>query len=143
MDSDSTVIEILLRYESLCALGEQVEAADLCRDHPELLSEVQEGVRKLKAGKAIFGLSGERIGEQESISDLTSHLPQINGYEVTEELGVGGMGVVYKARQVKLNRFVALKMILPGRFLTQSELNRFRKEAESIAGIVSRRNLNG
>jgi serine/threonine protein kinase len=53
------------------------------------------------------------------------------------------MGVVYKARQVKLNRFVALKMILPGRFLTQSELNRFRKEAESIAGIVSRRNLNG
>src|SRR5262249_53626567 len=66
---------------------------------------------------------------------MGTHVRYFGDYELQTVLGEGGMGVVYRARQVSLNRLVAVKMIRAGLWAGEDEVRRFKNEAEAVAGL--------
>ena len=113
---------------------------EVCSDCRELLPEVRRRWLEMCAveaelaalfpttehGPATDGPASRHVGASS---------PAIPGYEVEAVLGHGGMGVVYKARHLRLNRTVALKMLLAGAHARPHELARFQREAEAVAGL--------
>src|SRR5262245_24009611 len=123
-DVESLVQEIL---ES----GRSVD--DVCRDCMHLRPQVQKALHKAMAVAAEVDAIFARTGPEATAS--TTQLPRIPGYSVEAILGRGGMGVVYQARHQKLDRPVAIKMLLSGVYASPAELERFHREAIAVARL--------
>ena len=131
---DDSRVQLLL--EEIVDSGREPE--DVCRQCPELLPAVLEGLERLKDFEAevtaMFPADGPRAHGPQT-RPLASELPAMPGYSVVGVLGRGGMGVVYRARHLKLARDVAVKMLLTPDHARPSELARFLREAQAIASL--------
>ena len=126
------------------ALSSGRSPEEVCAEDPHLLPAVRERWLQCRSVEAqidqVFPPSSRRPGPRGSpaarpASPPSKRLPQIPGYEVQSILGRGGMGIVYRARDQRLNRAVALKMLLAGDLAAPQELARFAREAEAVAGL--------
>lgn len=122
-DDDARVGEILQAWVARRELGNAEPAETLLENHPEHALRLRDCVETIE----LLGRSGLE-------SPPEPVYPEIPDFEITGELGRGGMGIVYEARQVSLDRTVALK-ILPINTVDPTAAERFQREAETAAAL--------
>ena len=116
--------------------GQHVDIDAICEEHPDLADELRELWGAVMIADAAGSSDATYDSSAQEAPTQTFELPcRFGDYELREEIGRGGMGVVYRARQLSLNREVAVKMILRGQFASDADRDRFQAEAESAARL--------
>ncbi len=140
---DQGVFRLLDDYLGRLQAGQRPDRDSLLAKHPELgphlkCLDLLEGVASdlLAVGGPEATPDPSEVEETLAGASATLDMPNDFGsYELMEEIGRGGMGVVYKARQKELDRVVAIKMILARHMASPEHVRRFRSEAKAAAGL--------
>jgi tRNA A-37 threonylcarbamoyl transferase component Bud32 len=154
LEREQRLDEVVTAYLQAVAAGQTPEPQTWLARYPELAAELaeffnsQDQIQRLTAPlrlatqAALPGTPPPQV-----VLDLAKAVPAgdnarsvgiprcFGGYELLGQIGRGGMGVVYMARQTSLNRLVALKMLCRQDLESPADLQRFRQEAELIAGL--------
>lgn len=132
MPDTEQVLDLLAEWEEQRQQGKLLTPEELCPDDETLREALRVRIQKRQKVAALFD-AGEATLPSAQSTQVT--VPRLEGYDILDTLGRGGMGVVFKARQTRLNRLVAVKMILSGAGAGAHELDRFRAEAEAVARL--------
>jgi serine/threonine protein kinase len=141
--------EVLGSYLEALDAGKASSRAALLANHPALATElsgffsdqdevhrwtapVRDTLRPADAETTVDAAAGAK---RDDTAVPKVKLGTFGDYELLQEIGRGGMSVVYKARQLSLNRLVAVKMIRADRLSTEADLRRFHHEAETVAKL--------
>jgi WD40 repeat protein len=144
--------EVIAAYLADAEAGRAPDREQLLHRHPELAAELAafftghdqlRGLAEPERSPEITGApaavpptEAPTVTVGEPVPPPTgTRIRYVGDYELLEEISRGGMGVVYKARQLKLNRLVALKMILTGPLASATDVQRFHAEAEAAANL--------
>src|SRR5262249_4587205 len=146
---DDCVNEAIAAYLEAAEAGQPPDRATFLASYPDLQSELRAFLEdRAKCAQAaqptgpraapIPGVAGDPATGAPGAPSPAAPLATVRyfgDYELLEEIARGGMGVVYKARQVSLDRLVALKTILKGELAKPRDVERFRAEAEAAANL--------
>ncbi len=146
--SDDRLEEFIQEYLQAVDAGRPPDRDELLRRHPERAVELaaffadQDEIARLAHARAegFMPLSPALHASTIGYGDTSDPAPgtqirYFGDYELMEEIARGGMGVVYRARQVSLNRVVALKRIVSGRLASARDVRRSHAEAEAAANL--------
>ena len=126
--------EIVAKYLRAIENGEKPNRDDLLARHPALVDELREFFADHdRMARLAQPLCEPTLAHPASLA--AERIRYFGDYEILEEIARGGMGVVFKARQVSLNRVVAIKMILSGQLASPENVERFHTEAEAAAKL--------
>jgi predicted Ser/Thr protein kinase len=136
-DSEQRLAELLAQLSDRAQRGEVIDIERECRACPDVADEL----RQLWAMVGVADVAGS-LAAAEGPAGPPAELPDaiatplvLGDYELLEEIGRGGMGVVYRARQINLNRQLAVKMILRGPLASAGDRERFLAEAQAAARL--------
>ncbi len=130
--ADKQIAALVDEYFNRRAAGEALTPEQFADEHTSLAG----ALRPYLEGLALVDTVRERSTDAAAPQRIArSPLPSIPGYELIEEIGRGGMGVVYEALQVSTKRVVALKVMLAGPFASRSGQRRFEREVELAARL--------
>jgi serine/threonine protein kinase len=135
--SDSRIDAAIAEFLQAAETGTPPERDAWLAKYPDLRGELEQFL----ADRSAFRRAAEPLDPDKTMAPVTeaandSHIVRYFGdYELLEEIARGGMGVVWKARQVSLNRLVAVKMILAGQLAGEADVSRFKAEAEAAANL--------
>lgn len=136
-EHDQRLARLLSELSERAQRGEPVELEGECRAHPDLAVELRQLWGAVLVTDAVGSAARGRASDddQDAVWDADRMPARVGDYELLEEIGRGGMGVVYLARQVNLNRQLAVKMILRGALASRRDRERFLAEAQAAARL--------
>jgi len=131
---DERIASLVNEYFDRRQAGEELTPDRFAAEHPGLAETLQPYLEGLALLDEIRTATAG-VGGPVRVAAAAGALPVIEGYELIEEIGRGGMGVVYKALQVTTKRIVALKVMLAGPFASPTARRRFEREVELAARL--------